>query len=454
MDRKSPPRIETGDMLGGHALVVGAGIAGLASAAALAGHFERVTVLDRDRLPRTASTRSGTPQAHHLHFLQGGGLRALCSLFPGFDGDLERAGAVKYEYGLDFRDELIGLEPLPRRRIDLVSYSMSRPLLEHLLRERAGAIPNVSILEDHRVIRLFAAGETAGAIVEAPAGSVRSVEASLVVDASGRETLIRELLTSLGKTMPDETTFGIEAGYATATFEIPDHHTADWKGIASRASPATNGRGAVMVRIEGRRWILSLGGSHGDYPPDDEDGFLAFARSLPNPTIYDAVKSARRLGAIHRFRLPESCWRHFDRMKDLPERVVPVGDVACRFNPIYGQGMSVATQETLVLKSVLERRANRPAPFDGLSREVVAGIQSPIAAAWSIAALPDLAYPSTRGERPADLAERLAFSRRTFAAAARDPEVHRAMMLVRHLLSPPEILSDPAMAARIDAAAG
>jgi 2-polyprenyl-6-methoxyphenol hydroxylase-like FAD-dependent oxidoreductase len=124
----------------GSAVVIGAGMGGLAAAAALADHFERVTVLERDALPDDASPRPGTPQSNHPHGLLQGGLRALCELFPGFDLDLAGAGAVPLRIDLDIRKELPGYHPFPRRNHGWLGYSMTRPLIELVARRRVAAI--------------------------------------------------------------------------------------------------------------------------------------------------------------------------------------------------------------------------------------------------------------------------------------------------------------------------
>lgn len=71
------------------AVVVGAGMAGLAAAKAVAAHFETVIVFDRDALP------DGTPQAWHTHGLLAGGHRTLERLLPGIERDFIAAGAVR-----------------------------------------------------------------------------------------------------------------------------------------------------------------------------------------------------------------------------------------------------------------------------------------------------------------------------------------------------------------------
>src|SRR6266478_4865835 len=101
--------------LGHRAVVVGAGIGGLSMAGALAKYFERVEILERDRLTASAASRSGTPQDRHPHGLLAGGLQALGEIFPGFESDLARAGAVSVRGAQDIRYERPDVGVLPRR---------------------------------------------------------------------------------------------------------------------------------------------------------------------------------------------------------------------------------------------------------------------------------------------------------------------------------------------------
>ncbi|MBY0514840.1 MAG: hypothetical protein K2P78_13115, partial [Gemmataceae bacterium] len=80
-----------------HAVVIGGSMAGLLAARAAANHFDRVTVLERDRLPDGPEARKGTPQARHIHVLLTAGRRALEGLFPGLMAELVAAGAADYD---------------------------------------------------------------------------------------------------------------------------------------------------------------------------------------------------------------------------------------------------------------------------------------------------------------------------------------------------------------------
>jgi 2-polyprenyl-6-methoxyphenol hydroxylase-like FAD-dependent oxidoreductase len=131
-------------LLGKQAIVIGAGIGGLAAAAAVSDYFENVTVLERDDLPDGATPRAGTPQSRHTHVLLGGGERALESLFPGFTAALTQAGAVPYRMGLDILAEMPGFDPFPQRDLGWFGYAMTRPLVERTVRQELRKRPNVS----------------------------------------------------------------------------------------------------------------------------------------------------------------------------------------------------------------------------------------------------------------------------------------------------------------------
>jgi 2-polyprenyl-6-methoxyphenol hydroxylase-like FAD-dependent oxidoreductase len=270
--------------VGRQAVVVGAGLAGLAAARALTDHFERVIVLERDELPLGSAHRPGTPQSRHLHGLLASGLSALNDLFPGFEDDLERAGAVPLRVGLDIRVERPGYYPFPQRDLGWVTRSMSRPLLELTLRQRVARCVNIELQQNCRIQKFVAAPGAAsivGVICEDAGGSGEMVPADLVVDASGRGSLTLELVQSDGRTLPEETSIGIDIEYATSVFAIPNDAPTDWKGVMVSGAAPEDARGALLLPIEGNRWIVSLGEAHSEGLPTDEEGFLACLRQLP-----------------------------------------------------------------------------------------------------------------------------------------------------------------------------
>ncbi|MEJ0095172.1 MAG: FAD-dependent oxidoreductase [Methylocella sp.] len=437
---------------GKHAVVVGAGIGGLAAAGALAGYFERVTVLERDALPSNVDARPGVPQSSHPHALLVGGLRALCELFPGFDRDLSEAGAVEIRGGPDAREELPGYDPFPQRDFGWIVYTMSRPLIERVARRRLQQLSNVRLRDRSRALDIVPApdGSAAGVRCETADRAHEMLAADLVVDASGRGALTLSLLKTTGRPQPKQTTIGIDISYATTTFAIPKGER-EWKLVITLPDLPVHTRGGLVTPIEGDRWLVLVSERHTKLSSIDAHGFLDWARRTRTPTIYGAIKNAEPLDKIHLFNFPESSWRHYEGLNDFPRGVIPLGDAICRFNPIYGQGMTVAAKEAVVLKDLLQKRVGEVHPLAGLEQAFFAGVQPIIAATWSMAAIPDFAHPKTTGDRPADLENSLRFGAGLLRLAARDPEVHKLMMEVRHLIESPSALRDPELVRRVQA---
>jgi 2-polyprenyl-6-methoxyphenol hydroxylase-like FAD-dependent oxidoreductase len=217
------------------------------------------------------------------------------------------------------------------------------------------------------------------------------------------------------------------------------------------ADPRSGSRGGLLFPLEDGRWILSAGGAHGDAPPGDAEGFMRFVQGLRTPTIHTALRDAERVGEIVRHAFPESRRRHFDRLASFPRGLLPMADSICRFNPIYGQGMSVAAQEACALREVLAQLSAEGG--DALARLAPAFFAAAVPLVetpWAVATL-DFVYPQTSGERPADFATTLAFGAALARVAARDPEVHRLMLEVQHLIKPRSAYREPAILQRIAA---
>lgn len=429
-----------------HAVVIGAGMAGLTAAQAISRHFGKVTVIERDVLPTEAVPRRGTPQCQHAHMLLAGGLTTLQTLFPGFENDLAEAGAVKIRTGKDLRFERPGFDPFPIRDLGIDVFSMSRPLLEAVTRRRVLQAPNIGICMRSRVTGLVASRDAMrieAVRYETDDAPAVTVEADLVVEASGRCGLTLQLLEELSLQKPEETEIGMDQAYASTIVEQLDHN-ADWLGNIILPTAPASSRGAFLFPIEKQRWLLSIGGNHGDAPPGDRAGFMDFVKSLRTPTIYDAVRDARPLTDIVRFKLPCSTRRHFERIESFPAGLLVTGDALCRFNPVFGQGMSVAAQEAVILDRLLADDV----PMERLARDFFAAIQDTIATPWGVA-VNDFVYPATRGVRPADLAQRLQYGVALTKLAAEDPEVHRLTVEVSQLLKPQAALREPALAARV-----
>jgi 2-polyprenyl-6-methoxyphenol hydroxylase-like FAD-dependent oxidoreductase len=422
------------------------------AACVLADHFDQVIVIENDTLPAEASPRPGTPQSKHLHVLLASGQRALSSLFPGFEQDLVAAGAQVLPVSTFSEWQFPGYDSFPRRDLGFTSYCMTRPLLESVVRKHFTALTNITTHQRCRAQRVMTSED--GARVKAVSclhsdGTLEDIQADLVIDASSNGQLTLNLLAALAIPAPKETTVVVEMGYATTMFEIPQDTTGEWRMVATLPDPPRNRRGAMLFPVEGNRWIVSLAGGHDSNPPDDERGFLTFAQQLRTLTIYNAIKGAKRCAPITRYGFKASRWRHFERLGRFPFGLIPFGDTICRFNPIYGQGMSVAAKEACLLRDLLQAAAEAGEGLDSIPSEFLTQAQPIIDAPWATAVIPDFLDPLTEGERPPDLEVALQFGAALRRLAYEDGEIHRLMLEVQHMIKPRSILREPEIAARV-----
>ena len=431
----------TSRAIGKQAVVIGAGMSGLAAAGALADFFERVLILERDQLPSRPVPRRGTPQSRHLHILLPGGQRALSDLFQHFERDLITAGALPVQIFRDFCMEIPGVGALPQRDFGWGLYCASRPLFEMTTRRQVERLPNVTIRQGCAVFRI--ATDPAGVVTVTFEDSDEIIRADLIVDASGRAVPTLALLRSTGHALPDEVVIGIDLHYTTTTFAIPKDAPEGWLGVGTLPNAPESSRGGYLVSIEGERWIATFSGQLGLRPPDEPKGFIDYARQLHTPTIYNAIKNAERLSGFECYGFQANLWRRFDRLKTFPRGLLPIGDSICRFNPVYGQGMSVAALEARLLKQILSDQALKTDPLDGLATTFFAKSLALIEGSWNMSAVPDMIYPETRGERPPDFESQLRYNRALLQAAVRHASVQRTFTEVQQLLKPPSALQDP-----------
>lgn len=431
---------------GTHAIVLGGGIAGLLAARALARHFDRVTVVDRDRLPNDARYRDGVPQSRHLHGLLRRGLIEMEGLYPGLESELVEAGAVRLS-GPDFlRLTAFGWA----ERFDSPAIvAASRELIEWSIRRRTLADPKVRVLDEHVIEGLVAS--SGGSIVigvelrSRRGDSTCVLMGDLVVDATGRNSRAPEWLRDLGFSEPRQTVINSFLGYASCAYRIPPRCSADWKVLMVGDQPPIMGRAAVLAPIEGGRWLVTLVGYGRDYPPTDREGFLEFARSLRSDLIYRAIRDAEPLTRISGFRATLNRRRHFEEMARWPERFVVLGDAACAFNPVYGQGMSVAAMTAAALRQSAGDFAQ-----PGFARRIQARVARLSHDAWVIATGADARYPTTEGRQSGAIDRAMQrYLDRVIEASLQDAQVNEAFLRVVHLLESPTTLFRPSLVRRV-----
>jgi len=416
------------------ALVVGGGFSGLLSARVLADHFDTVTVLERDVLDDEAMQRKGVPQGNHLHNLLKGGLNILCDLFPGFEQDLIRMGSVAFRIGYDLRQEdEFGL--WPQRDFGLTQYCQTRGLLERCIRNRLRAFPNVRIEDDVTTKELLWSQDgrrVIGLNVADREGYESPRHADLIVNATGRRQTMLLETSKRGWPVPEETSISVDLGYSTCLFEIPPDMRRSWKGVYSYGVGPDGEKsrcGGSILPVENDRWIVTLGGRAGEFPPTDMQGFLDFARKLPTDTISNAIAQARPVtGKVEQFRFPASVMRHFDRLEHRPERLLHVGDVFCCFDPVLGQGMTSAALQIMVLDGLLSERRNQPDALDGLEQAFFRRAADVVRTPWRFAAQSSL-------ERNAEQEVEYQKFCRIAEQAKSDANLHKALIEMFQLIN-------------------
>jgi 2-polyprenyl-6-methoxyphenol hydroxylase-like FAD-dependent oxidoreductase len=436
--------------LGKRAIVVGAGLGGLLAACVLSDYFDDVMILDRDELPDDAIPRPGVPQGKHAHLLLAGGLKALEKFLPGLGNELMRAGAEPIDPGFDTLIEVSGRDVWPKIKFGWSTYSMTRPLIERILRWQVERMANIKVQGGCRVLNIMSESKVQGATgiqCQMVDGSLKTLKSDLIVDASGNGSLTVEFLKSTGRKPPEETSIGVNLHYASALFER-SHIWNNYKIVSSLPSAREETRGGVIVAAENNSNQVVLVGRGKDIPPIDGNEFLSYARQLRTLTVHNAIKDAKRLTNITPFSFPESRWRHFARVPDFPRGLLPMGDAICRFNPVYGQGMTVASQEANMLSDLLQ--TSEGDSLATLAPTFLTKAETLIAHPWAMSAIPDFIYPETIGERPEDLEDRLDFQSALDRLAVRDVKIYELVTEIMHLLKPRTLLEDPSIIRRVE----
>jgi len=446
-----------------HAIVIGGSIAGLTTARVLRDHFAQVTIIERDGPPTADAFRVGAPQARHPHVLFARGQNILEAQFPGIVQELIAAGAVPFYPGQEFRlfanQRWVAPFPSP-----IVCIGCSRPLLESTIYRRLAADPNVRMLHQQSVLELCTdAQKTRATGVQlrsrtAPDAPSQTLAADLVVDASGRGSQAPTWLAKLGYTPPLESVVDAFPGYSTRIYRKPasaNNDTSGWQAMYIMAMPPHTPRGAVILPMEadeqGPRWHVSLVGMNGDYPPTDDAGFLAFARSLSTPLLYEAIKNAEPLTALYGYRQAENRMRYYELLPRHLENFLVTGDALYAFNPVYGQGMTAAmlVSETLGTCLTAHHRRMRHWMGDqaltGLAQRFQKAAATVIAGPWQMATGQDARWPGTEGGADPDPVTRLV-QRYLDQVLNRMPDstmVAEAFFQVQNMLKPPTSLFHP-----------
>jgi 2-polyprenyl-6-methoxyphenol hydroxylase-like FAD-dependent oxidoreductase len=443
--------------MGSQAVVLGGSLAGLCAARVLADHCERVTVIERDELPDAdvVADRAGVPQGRHVHAMLERGRRELEALFPGFDAFVRERGALVLNFGTDFA-VLRQTFWQPRRAYRLNGLFLSRPMVDAAARHHLARHANVTVRPLTDVVGLVtgATDRVIGVRLRTRGGGAEEMlSADLVVDATGRASRAPEWLRALGVEPPEETVVDSHCGYSTRWYKAPPPERWPrewwWKGIwldPDLAGPASELVAGILSPCEGGRWIVTVGGIAGNYPPTDDAGFTASLSRLRSPILAQAVARAEPISPVYSNRMMANRHRHYERWSVTLPGFLAVGDAACAFNPIYGQGMTAAAVSAGILGEQL--RTHGPLAPDLPARVFKAQVDR-LRGAWDLATGADMRFETTIGKRPPFVKAINGYLDALFLAANDDAVVRDTFAEVMHLLQPPTVLFAPGMTLRV-----
>jgi 2-polyprenyl-6-methoxyphenol hydroxylase-like FAD-dependent oxidoreductase len=435
--------------------VLGASMSGLLATRVLADHFRTVTVVERDVLDTGGSNRRGVPQGRHPHALLARGARTFDEFFPGILDDLVAAGAPVLDDADYSRLYMaVGGHVLPRSgfgtpypRSDAM-YQASRPLLERTVRDRVMALPNVRVTDNHEMTELLATpdrGRVNGVrIMHRDGSAARDLEADLVVDATGRGGRTPALLEALGYPRPTEDQIVTRTTYVTVPLRLTPDALREIIVLIGPAPGRPNGM--FLFRNEHDTWLFTIFAMGGVQPPGTVAGMTDFARTFCPEHVLAALRRGEQVAPAVQHRLPSSRWRRYDKLRRFPAGLLVTGDAVCSFNPIYGQGMSVAAMDALALRDSLRDG------LEGASRRYFRASAKGIGVAWGLAAGPDLGHPEVEGRRTPAMRLTRGFADWVLGACETDAVVHGQFLRVTGLIDPPARMLHPVFLYRVAAA--
>ncbi len=415
------------------AAVIGGSVGGLIAARVLSDRFERVLLFERDDLS-LAGPRKGAPQAHHVHVLLAAGGAVLERLFPGLFDAIAAAGGQYVDMSQHNNWFHFGVW---KRRFEsgLKGHSQSRVLLEQALRARVLSLPQVEV-------RRQSIDEVTwpSARPELRSGAERTV-VDLLVDASGRGSRLPGWLEAAGFSQPRSERVKVDVTYTSARFR--SRRPRDWTGILIYPEPPAERRAAAVVPVETGELVVSQFGWCGDSAGANDADFLAFAASLPRPEIAEFLRGAERVSDYKQFHYREARLHHYAEMTRRPPATLAIGDALCSVDPVFGQGMTVAS----LCGEVLERSLAEAS--SDVAATYWARVPAAYRVAWALSTGEDFRFPDVEGKRPFGTGLGHWYTGHVHRLTSSDEDVYRRFARVMNLLAPPAHLFHPSVVGKV-----
>ncbi|AFC31525.1 hypothetical protein PM3016_4787 [Paenibacillus mucilaginosus 3016] len=433
----------------GTAVVIGGSMAGLLAARVLSDFYREVLVVEKDDLPNGPELRPGTPQAFHPHRLTPRGLELLERYFPGFNEELLGHGAPSSLNGFNHMSNehgILVLGPDPDNNA-----SCTRALLEWVIRRRAQAVPGIRFLTKQEVTGLLSSPDGAsvtGVLIRerGSEGQRRTLAADLVVETGGRASRLTAWLSELGYEVPAPDRLHLNLGYSTRRYRVPEGMERTWNVIHTSGRASEGTATGVFGPIENGLAESVLYSAGGVYPTTEAESYAQEAGALTSPVLAEAIRDLEPLGPPRAFRVPELVRRRYGHMTSWPAGLLVLGDAFCHFDPIFGQGITVASMEAELLEECL--REEREQPRAGFELRALGRMQELIEPAWWLNCTAALRWKGVEYAGAAPL-EGVEFAQRYFdqyhrhAMQTQSMELYGLFWAVNTLFAPPGELVRP-----------
>ena len=277
-------------------------------------------------------------------------------------------------------------------------------------------------------------------------GAIEDIRSDFVVDCAGRGSCLPRWLEEKYGEIPSQS-IEINMGYTSGLFEPPeDLANENWACLMLAIPPGL--RASYLTPVDGGLWLATMYGRAGDFAPRQHDGFVDWAKGLAHPCIHERLVRAKPVSQLRSFNIPKGVWRRFDQMDSFPDAILPLGEVFTAFNPMYGQGISLAASQALSIREALGRikgtrlgREFRQDYFDGCFAMNQTG--------WGVMETRDFAHVSTKGLRPTNIDEIWKTGRLVRDLSETELDVHELSVRVTHLLEPSTSLTNHPKVAQV-----
>ncbi|MCC2495425.1 FAD-dependent monooxygenase [Bacillus cereus] len=429
------------------AIVIGGSMAGKFAAKALSTSFKEVIIIEAGERWDGKSLRKRVPQSNHPHVLLKGGENAIEELFPNITNELIEAGSIINNFTRDLKWHQFGLWKQPFIG-EVHMIQQSRPLLEWHIQKRIHQISNITIKYETLVKGLLVdakLNKVCGVKVKyLETNTQEEVHADLVVDASGFGSKSIEWLREYEIKVQEEKV-RIDLFYATKMFKLKENEELDCCNMLMSPSFPDNPYGVLIQTIEDNRYFVTFSGYANEKAPQTDDEFYDFAENLSISNVTDFLNKAEGITDIKTYKIPYQVRRRFDLVNNVPEGLLVIGDAQCRFDPVFGQGVSVAAMEARQLQLLLQDRKQLDKTFtQQFYKKAATIIETP----WDMTTTEISRHPQLKRELTTKQKFQLWYTKQIYRLSASNSDVYirlvRVMNLIRspfHLFHPKVLLS-------------